>query len=497
MFLDFEHHYRQLPQRCWSACDPTPVPAPRLIAFNAPLARQLGMKETPDPEQLAEWVSGNQLPPGADPLAMAYAGHQFGTFVPQLGDGRALLLGEVRDGEGRLRDIQLKGAGRTPFSRGGDGRAPLGPVLREYLVSEAMHALGISTTRALAAVTTGERLHRRTSEPGAVLTRVASSHIRIGTFQFLAYAGDEKSLQELAEHSIERHYPELGELPNDQRYLALFDAILQRQAALVAQWMGVGFIHGVMNTDNMSVAGDTIDYGPCAFMDRYHAETVFSSIDEGKRYAYRNQPTVAQWNLARLAETLLPLIDDDDDRAVERATQVLQSFPEHFQAQRQVIMSAKLGLEKDDPEALSLGDDFLKLMQAGQMDFTLSFDRLYQLAASEDDNARQAAHEALVALTQAPEPLEAWLSRWQAHRQEHATPTPATLARMRHANPLIIPRNHRVEEVIAAAVDQGDFTLFETLLALVTRPFEDTQQARDWAVPPAPSQEVLRTFCGT
>ncbi|WP_346795662.1 YdiU family protein [Halomonas sp. Bachu 37] len=499
MWLNFDHHYRELPAACWKDSSPTPVAEPRLVAFNTALAHRLGMQEQPDDSHLTQWLSGNEVPPGAKPLAMAYAGHQFGNFVPQLGDGRALLLGEVRDQDGRLQDVQLKGAGRTPFSRGGDGRAPLGPVLREYLVSEAMQALDIPTTRALAAVTTGERVRRRVVEPGAVLTRVASSHVRIGTFQYLAARGDIEALQELADHVIGRHYPELAERPDEERYLALLDAIVRRQAYLVARWMGVGFIHGVMNTDNMSVTGETIDYGPCAFMERFHPNTVFSSIDEGRRYAYANQPAIAQWNLARLAETLLPLIDEDGDRAVARATEVIEAFSAYFEAQWLSVLATKLGLDHEArPDATrALGDEFQAVMKAGRMDFTLSFYRLYQLAAAMNTPAYPQVREDILALGEAPEPLTVWLERWEAYHAEVGVLEGPRLDRMRRANPMLIPRNHRIEEVIAAAVEQNDFTPFRTLLSLLVKPYDDTDEAREWALPAQPGQEVLRTFCGT
>ena len=354
MLPTFTLRYVRLPAHFYERFVPVPVASPQLVAFNRPLAEELGFDLDAYDAALATQVfSGNRVPDGAEPLAMAYAGHQFGNFVPRLGDGRAVLLGEVTDRQGRLRDIQLKGGGRTPFSRGGDGRAPLGPVLREYLVSEAMHAMAIPTTRALAAVTTGERVVRRIPEPGAVLTRVAASHIRVGTFQYFAGRGDIDGLRALADHVIERHYPQLQpELadtehlnrPEGERYLALLEAVQARQAALIARWMGVGFIHGVMNTDNMSVSGETLDFGPCAFMEAYDPRTVFSSIDEGGRYAYGNQPGIGQWNLARLAETLLPLIDADQEQAIARATQVIETYPGRFEAEKLAVMRAKLGL---------------------------------------------------------------------------------------------------------------------------------------------------------
>ena len=376
----FENSYARLPQRFHARCAPTPVAAPRLIRFNAGLAAELGI----DPATFAgaegaALVVGNRLPEGAEPIAMAYAGHQFGHFVPQLGDGRALLIGEVRDRTGRLRDIHLKGSGPTPFSRRGDGRAALGPVLREYLVSEAMHALGIPTTRALAAATTGEPVFRETVLPGAVLMRVASSHVRVGTFQYFAARGDMTAVEALLAYVIDRHYPHLEAAPEPA--LALLGAVAERQAALVAAWMLVGFIHGVMNTDNMSICGETIDFGPCAFMEAYDPATVFSAIDEGGRYAYANQPPIAQWNIARLAETLLPLIDPDEEKAIAKASEVVSGFRARFEAHWLSGVRGKLGLSSAEPDDLDLATDWLAALQQGGADFTLSFRRLAEAEA--------------------------------------------------------------------------------------------------------------------
>src|SRR5438067_1379326 len=374
-FFAFDNSYARLPDRFFSRLQPTPVVAPRLIRLNKKLAWDLEL----DPEKLiapdgVEILAGNRLPKGGEPLAMAYAGHQFGGFVPQLGDGRAILLGEVIDRDGVRRDIQLKGSGPTPFSRSGDGRAALGPVLREYIVSEAMAALGIPTTRALAAVATGEPVWRETPLPGAVLTRVASSHIRVGTFQFFAAQGDLDAIRRLADHVIARHYPEAVDSAN--RYRTLLDLVVSRQAALVARWLLVGFIHGVMNTDNMSVAGETIDYGPCAFMDAYHPGTVFSSIDEMGRYAYSNQPRIAQWNLARFAECLLPLLATGDDAGLAQAQQAIEAFVTHFETAYTSGLRRKLGLHEERPGDVELAQDLLDRMAQNQADFTLTFRRL-------------------------------------------------------------------------------------------------------------------------
>ncbi|MEL7965196.1 YdiU family protein [Vreelandella neptunia] len=486
--LPFEHLYSTLPEPLWVATQATPVAQPELIAFNAPLAHELGAKEIPDAATLAEWFSGNQPIPDAKPGALGYAGHQFGNFVPQLGDGRALLLGEVIDKHGLRRDVQLKGSGRTPFSRGGDGRSPLGPVLREYLVSEFMAAMGIPTTRALAAVTSGERVIRQMAEPGAVFTRVASSHIRVGTFQFAASRRDEALLKALADHVIERHYPVAANA--EDPYLALLEAVVARQAVLIARWMSVGFIHGVMNTDNCSIAGETIDYGPCAFMEQFNPQKVFSSIDQGRRYAFDNQPAIAQWNLARFAETLLPLMREEGEALVEQATEIIRRFEPLFDAEQRRLHADKLGLTPESDQAVPLMEGLESQMHQGRMDMTATFDALTQYANSMSDKHR----EALLALTTQPNELTAWLDTWQV--EQAANQDSERLAAMRHANPVIIPRNHRVQEVIDAAYD-GDFVPFHTLLAVVTKPFDESVEARRLAAPATENEQVLRTFCGT
>ena len=485
----FQNSYVALPDNFFARVAPTPVAAPRLIKLNRPLARQLGL----DPDQLetpegAEILAGKTLPDGADPIAMAYAGHQFGHFVPQLGDGRAILLGEVVDESGIRRDIQLKGSGPTPFSRRGDGRAALGPVLREYIVSEAMAAMGIPTTRSLAAVMSGEPVYREAALPGAVLTRVASSHIRVGTFQYFAARGDTDAVRRLADHVIGRHYPELAgrELP----YHALLDAVITRQAELIARWLLVGFIHGVMNTDNCSVAGETIDYGPCAFMDAYDPKTVFSSIDEMGRYAFANQPRIALWNLSRLAESLLPLFSEDKDEAIKQAEAALDGFADRFTAAHQAGLRAKLGLfterEGDQPLAQALFD----AMTAGKADFTLTFRRLSEAAGDGDEGKVRALFED-------PAGFDEWAPRWRQRLSEEPQSPAERRAAMRKVNPAFIPRNHRVEAVIAAAVANGDFAPFEELLTVLASPFEDQPALAAYAEPPQPEQRVLQTFCGT
>nr|WP_218927731.1 YdiU family protein [Halomonas glaciei] len=486
--MSFEHLYATLPEPLWVATQATPVASPELIAFNAPLARELGANDVPEAATLAQWFSGNQPMPSSQPGALGYAGHQFGNFVPQLGDGRALLLGEVIDQSGVRRDVQLKGSGRTPFSRGGDGRSPLGPVLREYLVSEFMAAMGIPTTRALAAVTSGERVVRQMAEPGAVFTRVASSHIRVGTFQFAAAQRDEVLLKALADHVIERHYPEAANA--EDPYLALLEAVVARQAVLIARWMSVGFIHGVMNTDNCSIAGETIDYGPCAFMEQFDPQKVFSSIDQGKRYAFENQPAIAQWNLARFAETLLPLMREEGDALVQQATDVIRRFDTLFSAEQLRLHADKLGLAAESPQAAPLMEALESQMHQGRMDMTATFDALTHYALSPSDEHR----EALLALTTQPSELTAWLETWQAE-QVVSQDSPRSAA-MRSANPVIIPRNHRVQEAIDAAYD-GDFAPFHTLLAVVTKPFDESVEARRSAAPATENEQVLRTFCGT
>ena len=465
MPFPFDNSYARLPERFHARLPPTAVAAPRLIKLNEGLARELGL----DAEALAgpegvEILAGNRVAEGSEPLAMAYAGHQFGGFVPQLGDGRAILLGEVVDTHGVRRDIQLKGSGPTPFSRRGDGRAALGPVLREYIVAEAFAALGIPTTRALAAVATGEMIWRETPQPGAVLTRVASSHVRVGTFQFFAARGDVEGLRVLADYVIARHYPDAGSTRE------LLDRVIARQAELIARWMCVGFIHGVMNTDNMSIAGETIDYGPCAFMDKYHPETVFSSIDEHGRYAYANQPRIAHWNLVRLAETLLPLLGEDENAARAQAQGAIDAFPALFEAALSAGFRAKLGLCDAQPDDMAMVQDLLDTMAATEADFTLTFRRL-------SDGAL-------------PETFDAWRARWQARLKD------ADRGLMRGANPAFIPRNHRVEEALAAAT-AGDFAPFETLVTVLSKPYDDQPEFLAYMEPPRPEQVVQRTFCGT
>jgi uncharacterized protein YdiU (UPF0061 family) len=489
----FDNSYARLPAQFYASLAPTPVREPRLVKLNYELAQQLGL----DPQELSsaigiEILSGNRVPANAAPLAMAYAGHQFGAWVPRLGDGRAILLGEVTDRDGARHDVQLKGAGRTPFSRMGDGRAALGPVLREYVVSEGMAALGIPTTRALAIVTTGEAVYRERALPGAILTRVARSHVRVGTFEFFSGQGDIEALRTLADYVIERHYLDIADAA--QPYRALLDAVMARQAELVASWMLVGFIHGVMNTDNCSIAGDTIDYGPCAFMDSYHPHTVFSSIDHQGRYAYGNQPRIALWNLARLAQTLLPLLGDDDERAVAEAQEAIDAYPRHYETAWRAGMARKLGLEEMRDDDIALAQDLLTIMAENGADFTLTFRGLSELSAAEPAAEEETTIRSLFT---DPGAFDSWALRWRQRLAEEARDPGARRDAMRAANPAFIPRNHLVEEAIRASVDEADYTPFEELMTVLSNPFEDQPARSRYAEPPRPEEVVHQTFCGT
>src|SRR5262245_5559734 len=486
----FDNSYARLPERFFARLAPTPVVDPKLVKINRELAEELGLDADAltSPEGV-EMLAGNRLALGSAPIALAYAGHQFGHFVPQLGDGRAILLGEVVDRAGRRRDIQLKGSGPTPFSRAGDVRAALGPVLREYIVSEAMAALGIPTTRSLAAVTTGEKVYRETPLPGAVLTRVAASHIRVGTFQFFAARGDVDGLRLLADHAMARHDAEAAAAA--QPYRAFLEGVVGRQASLVAQWLLVGFIHGVMNTDNTGIAGETIDYGPCAFMDDYDPATVFSSIDHRGRYAYANQPQIAVWNLARLAETLLPLLADEREHAVAIANEVIGQYPALFSQALAAGLRRKLGLFSERENDPALAQDLLDVMAANRADFTLTFRRMCAAAEAPDGD------EPVRELFDTPQGWDEWAPRWrQRLALEPETPREHA-ALMRRANPAFIPRNHRVEAALAAAIEHDDYEPFEELLLVLSRPYEDQPAVARYSEPPGPEQRVYRTFCGT
>jgi serine/tyrosine/threonine adenylyltransferase len=490
--FQFDNSYARLPEKFYASVYPEPVDGPKLLKFNAALAKELGSQAVPadpellDPARLAATFAGNVVPQGAMPIAMAYAGHQFGNFVPQLGDGRAILLGEVVDENGLRRDIQLKGAGPTPFSRRGDGRAALGPVLREYIVSEAMHALGIPATRALAAVATGEQVYREMPEQGAVFVRVAASHVRVGTFQFFAARGDTEGVRTLADYVIERHYPDLKTAENP--YAALLRAVAFAQADLIARWLGVGFIHGVMNTDNMTISGETIDFGPCAFLDEYHQMKVFSSIDQGGRYAYRNQPGIGQWNIARLAECLVAIIDEDQDRAVDEANAVLKEFGERFQAAWIAVFRQKIGLRTQADGDGQLVQDLLSAMQEAEADFTLVFRGLADAAEGSD--------ERFLACFADPAKAAEWLVAWRERLAEEPRDGKERAADMRAVNPAIIPRNHCIQEAIAAA-NYGDFSFFERLLQALETPYEERPEFADLLTPPTAEERVTRTFCGT
>jgi uncharacterized protein YdiU (UPF0061 family) len=462
-----------------------------LIVFNQALGDALGLSDTClNSPGGAAILAGNRTPEGAEPLAMAYAGHQFGNFVPQLGDGRALLLGQVAGPDGVQHDIHLKGSGRTAFSRGGDGRAALGPVLREYLVSEAMAALGVPTTRALAAVTTGEQVARQDLLPGGVITRTARSFVRVGTFEFFAFRNNLDAVTRLADYVIERQYPGCRDEPNP--YLALLEAVIDRQATLIAQWMQFGFIHGVMNTDNMSIAGETIDYGPCAFMDHYAHDRVYSSIDRFGRYAYNNQPNIGLWNLTRLAETLLPLLADNTEAAVEAAQAALSAYPSSYARYWLDGMRAKTGLQATHDNDKALINELFESMNANNADFTLTFHYLSTLPV---DTAEQSG--SVRALFGNPASFDHWAEQWRARLRQEGGDDAARQARMQAVNPVYIPRNHRIEAAIRAAEDHGDFSVFHELHAVLQNPWQRQAGKDTYLLPPEPYEVVQQTFCGT
>ncbi|MGV0035000.1 MAG: protein adenylyltransferase SelO [Candidatus Azotimanducaceae bacterium WSBS_2022_MAG_OTU7] len=491
MSVPFNNSYVQLPERFYSRQSPTKVAKPELIRTNPELARLLGI----DPAWLSSeegiaTMAGNLVPEGADPIATVYAGHQFGSWNPQLGDGRAILLGEIVGTDDQRYDLQLKGSGQTPYSRMGDGRAPLGPVMREYIVSEAMAALGVPTSRSLAAVTTGEPVYREETLPGAVLARVAKSHIRIGTFQFFASQEDKEALGLLVNHVLDRHYPDTVDAGAslNTRALALLDNVMQAQAHLVASWQMVGFIHGVMNTDNVLLSGETIDYGPCAFMDSYNPDTVFSSIDHGGRYAYRNQPGIAHWNMACLAQALVSVIADKEEDAIEQAKEALDKFPAYFLDANVSGLRHKTGLATQQNEDETLTKDFLDLLEAHQLDFTLSFRRLSELSGAEPAAS-------VSSLAGFPSTFDEWMARWKTRCDAEDNPT--RQQKMLTTNPAIIPRNHLIEESINAAFTEGNFDLFNELVGNLATPFELTGVDLKFAKKPKPEQVVRQTFCGT
>jgi protein adenylyltransferase len=489
--IPFNNTYVNLGENFFVRTVPSPVSSPALIVFNQALSDALGLSDTclNSPEGTA-LLAGNRVPEGAEPLAMTYAGHQFGHFVPQLGDGRALLLGQVAGPDGIHHDIHLKGTGRTAFSRNGDGRAALGPVLREYLVSEAMATLGVPTTRALAAVTTGEQVVRQSLLPGGVITRTARSFVRVGTFEFFASRNNLAAVTRLADYIIDRLYPGCREEPNP--YLALIDAVIDLQAALIAKWMQFGFIHGVMNTDNMSIAGETIDYGPCAFMDHYDHDQVYSSIDRHGRYAYNNQPNIGLWNLTRLAETLLPLLADSPEAAVEAAQAGLNAYAPSYARYWLEGMRAKAGLQTRHDDDKALINDLLEIMHANRADFTLTFHYLSTLRAgsAEQDSSVQA-------LFGDPAPFDHWARQWRARLRQEGGDAAVRQARMQAVNPVYIPRNHRIEAAIRAAEDQGDFSVFRDLHAVLQNPWQRQPGKDAYMLPPEPDEVVRQTFCGT
>ncbi|WP_339265877.1 YdiU family protein [Paenibacillus sp. FSL R5-0470] len=479
---NFENSYAHLPESMFTRIKPTPVRKPELVILNEPLATTLGLNSTAlHCKEGVQNLAGNEVPEGTVSLAQAYAGHQFGHFT-MLGDGRAALIGEQITPQGERVDIQLKGAGRTPYSRGGDGRAGLGPMLREYIISEAMHGLGIPTTRSLAVVTTGETIIRETEQPGAILTRVAASHLRVGTFQYVAAWGTVEDVRTLADYTLQRHYPEA--VSQENRYLFLLREVIGRQAELIAKWQLVGFIHGVMNTDNMALSGETIDYGPCAFMDVYHPETVFSSIDQQGRYAYGNQPGIASWNLARFAETLLPLLADDQEQAILLAEEEIADFKERSYHHWLSGMRAKLGIFNEEVEDVALIEDLLDLMQKYRADYTNTF-RALTLEKLEETALFGAAE------------FTKWQELWQARLSRQQQSKEVSLQLMRNSNPAIIPRNHRVEEALQAAVQQEDYSVMERLLKALSNPYAYSPEQDEYSALPEESARPYRTFCGT
>ena len=491
--IPFNNRYVKLGEAFYVKTRPSPVANPTLIKFNDDLANALGLSVS-NPEDCADIFSGNLIPDGAEPLAMAYAGHQFGGFNPQLGDGRAILLGEIAAPSGACVDLQLKGSGRTFYSRDGDGRAALGPVLREYLVSEAMQKLGVPTTRALAAVTTGEEVARERLLPGGIITRIATSFVRIGTFEYFSARGDVVAVQKLADFVIERNYPEVRESENS--YVAFLQVVVDRQAALIAQWMQLGFIHGVMNTDNMSIAGETIDYGPCAFMDAYEHNRVLSSIDRGGRYAYSNQPSIGLWNLTRLAESLLPLLAEEPEAAVEIAQHILNTYAGRYQENWLSGMRVKCGLlsgsEPTDQEDKTLIEALFDIMAANNADFTLTFYYLSRLTSQSPDRDSE-----LRALFDNPAQFDDWVLKWRSRLSESSQSDEERQAKMQAVNPVYIPRNHQVEAAIRAAEDHGDFSVFHDLHEVLQNPYVQQKEKDNYMSPPEPHEVVKQTFCGT
>jgi len=484
--MDFSISYTGLGDHFYEKINPAPVEEPRLFLWNNKLDGELLISEKLNltTDGLAQIFSGNTRLPGSEPIAIAYAGHQFGNFVPQLGDGRAHLIGEVVDQNGLRKDIQLKGSGQTSFSRNGDGRCALGPAIREFVMSEAMHAMGIPTTRCLSVTTTGESVYRETPQPGAVVTRIASSHLRVGTFEYFAARNNYQAINKLCDFAIDRHYPALRDAGPD-RFKLFLEKVIEQQVKLVVDWLRVGFIHGVMNTDNTTISGETIDFGPCAMMGTYNPKTVFSSIDRHGRYAFGNQPTIAQWNMARFAETLLPLIDQDETQAIETASSLVNDFSKHFEQQYFQMMSRKIGLSQPHPSDHELITELLNQMETRQLDYTISFNQLTESLSSQ------------VAENQIGAELDAWYINWKERLGQQPETVPEAQALMRQANPVVIPRNHHMEGVIQACIETGEASYTEDFIAALSSPYRVTEKTAQFQDAPADADSGYQTFCGT
>ena len=487
--INFDNSYARLPKSFFECIKPTPVKEPKLVRFNKLLANEIGLNVIEDNDILSDIFSGNIVPEGSEPIALVYAGHQFGYFVPQLGDGRAILLGEIVNNGGCRFDIQLKGSGQTSYSRSGDGRAPLGAVIREYIISEAMHSLNIPTTRALAIIITGELVSRETLLPGGILTRIASSHLRVGTFEYFAASDNQENLQLLADYSINRHFPNIKK--SNLRYQTFLESVCDRQAALIAKWMHVGFVHGVMNSDNTSISGETIDYGPCAFMDSYDPATVFSSIDHHGRYAYGNQPNIAQWNIACLGECLLPLIHPDRNKAIGIAEEILDSFQDKFRKYWLSGMYKKIGLTQNEPEDINLLEQLLELMKENKTDYTLTF--RYLSDAIENDTGNSNFEKQFLSQNKISE----WLVSWRKRLKIQSASFKKIKMSMQKENPAFIPRNHRIEKAIYEAVDNNDYSYMDHLILLLNKPYQDQPNNSEYMHPPEKPDHNYQTFCGT
>ncbi len=487
--INFDNSYARLPKSFFECIKPTPVKEPKLVRFNKLLANEIGLNVIEDNDILSDIFSGNIVPEGSEPIALVYAGHQFGYFVPQLGDGRAILLGEIVNNGGCRFDIQLKGSGQTSYSRSGDGRAPLGAVIREYIISEAMHSLNIPTTRSLAIIVTGELVSRETLLPGGILTRIASSHLRVGTFEYFAASDDQENLQLLADYSINRHFPNIKK--SNLRYQTFLESVCDRQAALIAKWMHVGFVHGVMNSDNTSISGETIDYGPCAFMNSYDPATVFSSIDHHGRYAYGNQPNIAQWNIACLGECLLPLIHPDRNKAIGIAEEILDSFQDKFRKYWLSGMYKKIGLTQNEPEDINLLEQLLELMKENKTDYTLTF--RYLSDAIENDTGNSNFEKQFLSQNKISE----WLVSWRKRLKIQSASFKKIKMSMQKENPAFIPRNHRIEKAIYEAVDNNDYSYMDHLILLLNKPYQDQPNNSEYMHPPEKPDHNYQTFCGT